>query len=328
MCAAGSDIVKATTTAPRGIARRNSFPRAAAKEIRRNWRLYLLLVIPVAILIIFSYVPMYGAQIAFRQYTPRGGFSGSKWVGMKHFIKFFNSYQFVRLLRNTVLLSLYGLIAGFPIPILLALALNNTDNIVFKKTVQMVTYAPHFISTVVMVGMLHQVFSYHYGLVNNIIRALGGTPRLFLTEPQYFRHMYVWSGIWQGMGYSSIIYISALSAIDPTLYEAAKVDGASRLQRIIHIEIPGILPTIITLLILNTGSLLSVGHEKVLLLQHTQNMETSDVISTYVYRQSFQSTIPDYSYSSAIGLFNSVTNFIIIILVNAISKRVTETSLW
>lgn len=297
-------------------------------EMRRNWRLHLLLLLPIALLIVFNYVPMYGAQIAFRDYTPRGGFVGSTWVGMKHFTRFFNSYQFVRLLRNTVLLSLYGLVAGFPIPILLAIALNNSDNIRFKKTVQMVTYAPHFISTVVLVGMLYQVFSYQYGIVNNLIRSLGGTPKLFLAEQSYFRHMYVWSGIWQGMGYSSIIYISALSSIDLSLYEAAKVDGANRFQRILHIELPGILPTIITLLILNTGSLLSVGHEKALLLQNTQNMETSDIISTYVYRLSFRSSVPNYSYSSAIGLFNSVTNFVIIILVNAISKRVTETSLW
>lgn len=297
-------------------------------ELTRRWQLYLILLIPITFLVVFSYVPMYGAQIAFRQYTAKGGITGSKWVGMKHFIKFFNSPFFVRLIRNTLFISLYGLFAGFPIPVLLAISLNNCDSTKFKKTVQMVTYAPHFISTVVMVGMLFQVFSYQYGMVNNLLDALGLERKLFMSEPQYFRHMYVWSGVWQGMGYNSIIYISALSAIDPSLYEAAKVDGANRLQRIFHIEIPGILPTIITLLILNTGSLLSVGHEKVLLMQTTQNMETSDVISMYVYRLSFQSTIPDYSYSSAIGLFNSVVNFVIIMIVNAVSKHVTETSLW
>lgn len=297
-------------------------------ELSRRWQLYLVLLIPITFLIIFSYVPMYGAQIAFRQYTAKGGITGSKWVGMKHFIKFFSSPNFARLIRNTLYISLYGLIAGFPIPVLLAISLNNCDSTKFKKTVQMVTYAPHFISTVVLVGMLFQVFSYQYGIVNNLLDAMGLERQLFMSDAKYFRHMYVWSGVWQGMGYNSIIYISALSAIDPSLYEAAKVDGASRLQRIFHIEIPGILPTIITLLILNTGSLLSVGHEKVLLLQTTQNMETSDVISMYVYRLSFKSTIPDYSYSSAIGLFNSVINFVVIILVNAVSKRVTATSLW
>ena len=211
---------------------------------------------------------------------------------------------------------------------MLALALNNVDNDHYKKTVQMVTYAPHFISTVVLVGMMSQLFSYNYGLINKVIDMLGGSRKLFLTEPQYFRHLYVWSGVWQGMGYNSIIYISALSSIDPSLYEAAKVDGASRMQRILHIEIPGILPTIITLLILNTGRLLSVGHEKVLLMQCTQNYETSDILSIYIYRMTFRGSLPDYSYTTAIGLFNSVINFVLITLVNAISKRVTETSLW
>ena len=297
-------------------------------ELTKRWQLYLLLLLPITFLVVFSYVPMYGAQISFRNYTAKGGMLGSTWVGVKQFEKFFTSPQFWRLIRNTFLLSIYGLLAGFPIPIMLALALNNVDNERYKKTVQMVTYAPHFISTVVLVGMMSQLFSYNYGLVNKVIDMLGGSRKLFLTEPQYFRHLYVWSGVWQGMGYNSIIYISALSSIDPSLYEAAKVDGANRLQRIFHIEIPGILPTIITLLILNTGRLLSVGHEKVLLMQCTQNYETSDIISIYIYRMTFQGSLPDYSYTTAIGLFNSVINFVLITLVNAISKRVTETSLW
>lgn len=277
---------------------------------------------------VFNYVPMYGAQISFRNYTAKDGILGSAWVGVKHFVKFFTSPQFWRLIRNTFVLSIYGLLAGFPIPVMLALALNNVDNEHYRKTVQMVTYAPHFISTVVLVGMMSQLFSYNYGLINKVIDTLGGSRKLFLTEPQYFRHLYVWSGVWQGMGYNSIIYISALSSIDPSLYEAAKVDGASRMQRILHIEIPGILPTIITLLILNTGRLLSVGHEKVLLMQCTQNYETSDILSIYIYRMTFKGSLPDYSYTTAIGLFNSVINFVLITLVNAISKRVTETSLW
>lgn len=301
---------------------------AVKREIGRNWQLYLLLVLPLSFLFVFHYRPMYGAQIAFRAYRAVDGIAGSAWVGVEQFAKFLSSYQFRRVLTNTLSISVYGLVAGFPIPVMLALALNNVDNQLFKKTVQMVTYAPHFISVVVVMGMLTQLFSYQYGLVNKVIRALGGDGVLFLGEARYFRSLYVWSGVWQGMGYSSIIYISALSAIDPTLYEAAKVDGATRLQRIWHIEIPGILPTIITLFILNTGGLLSVGHEKVLLLQNTLNLETSETISTYVYRLSFQSSIPDYSYSTAIGLFNSVVNFIVILSVNALSKRVTETSLW
>lgn len=301
---------------------------AAKRELERNWQLYLLLLLPLSFLFVFLYRPMYGAQIAFRSYRAVDGITGSAWVGFEQFAKFLSSYQFRRVLTNTLAISVYGLVAGFPIPVMLALALNNVDNRVFKKTVQMVTYAPHFISIVVVMGMLSQLFSYQYGLINKVIRAMGGEGVLFLGDARYFRSLYVWSGVWQGMGYSSIIYISALSAIDPTLYEAAKVDGATRIQRIWHIEIPGILPTIITLFILNTGGLLSVGHEKVLLLQNTLNLETSETISTYVYRLSFQSSIPDYSYSTAIGLFNSVVNFIVILSVNALSKRVTETSLW
>jgi len=306
----------------------NGVGRLIRDELTKRWQLYLLLLLPISFLVVFNYVPMYGAQISFRNYTAKGGILGSDWVGVKHFVRFFTSPQFWRLIRNTFVLSIYGLLAGFPIPVMLALALNNVDNDHYKKTVQMVTYAPHFISTVVLVGMMSQLFSYNYGLINKVIDMLGGSRKLFLTEPQYFRHLYVWSGVWQGMGYNSIIYISALSSIDPSLYEAAKVDGASRMQRILHIEIPGILPTIITLLILNTGRLLSVGHEKVLLMQCTQNYETSDILSIYIYRMTFRGSLPDYSYTTAIGLFNSVINFVLITLVNAISKRVTETSLW
>ncbi len=306
----------------------NGVGRLIRDELTKRWQLYLLLLLPISFLVVFNYVPMYGAQISFRNYTAKDGILGSAWVGVKHFVKFFTSPQFWRLIRNTFVLSIYGLLAGFPIPVMLALALNNVDNDHYRKTVQMVTYAPHFISTVVLVGMMSQLFSYNYGLINKVIDMLGGSRKLFLTEPQYFRHLYVWSGVWQGMGYNSIIYISALSSIDPSLYEAAKVDGASRMQRILHIEIPGILPTIITLLILNTGRLLSVGHEKVLLMQCTQNYETSDILSIYIYRMTFKGSLPDYSYTTAIGLFNSVINFVLITLVNAISKRVTETSLW
>lgn len=306
----------------------NGVGRLIRDELTKRWQLYLLLLLPISFLVVFNYVPMYGAQISFRNYTAKDGILGSAWVGVKHFVKFFTSPQFWRLIRNTFVLSIYGLLAGFPIPVMLALALNNVDNDHYRKTVQMVTYAPHFISTVVLVGMMSQLFSYNYGLINKVIDMLGGSRKLFLTEPQYFRHLYVWSGVWQGMGYNSIIYISALSSIDTSLYEAAKVDGASRMQRILHIEIPGILPTIITLLILNTGRLLSVGHEKVLLMQCTQNYETSDILSIYIYRMTFKGSLPDYSYTTAIGLFNSVINFVLITLVNAISKRVTETSLW
>ena len=298
------------------------------RSFKKYWPLYICLLLVLTYYVIFHYAPMMGIQIAFKDYSPSKGIWQSPWVGLKHFKRFFNTFDFTRILKNTVFISLYQLAVGFPIPILLALMLNELRSKAFQKTIQMVTYAPHFISTVVLVGMMSQLFSYNYGLINKVIDMLGGSRKLFLTEPQYFRHLYVWSGVWQGMGYNSIIYISALSSIDPSLYEAAKVDGASRMQRILHIEIPGILPTIITLLILNTGRLLSVGHEKVLLMQCTQNYETSDILSIYIYRMTFKGSLPDYSYTTAIGLFNSVINFVLITLVNAISKRVTETSLW
>ena len=302
--------------------------RSFGREMKRNYQLYLLLLLPLTSLIIFRYVPMYGAQIAFRYYRAADGITGSRWMGLQYFNKFISSYQFIRVLRNTLILSLYGLAAGFPIPIILALMLNNTKSAAFRKTVQMVTYAPHFISTVVIVGMISQFFSVNGGIVNRAITALGGKAKMFLGAPKAFRSLYVWSDVWQKMGYNSIIYISALSAIDPMLYEAARIDGANRLQRIFYVEIPGILPTIVTLLILNTGNILSVGHEKVLVMQNSMNIETADVISTYVYSISFQSSIPDYSYSTAIGLFNSLVNFVVIVSVNAFSRKISETSLW
>ena len=226
-------------------------------------------------------MPMYGAQIAFKDFNVLDGIWKSPWVGFDHFITFINSYQFERVLRNTLVLSLYNLIAGFPVPIILALLLNNLKNGPFKKTVQMVTYAPHFISTVVLAGIVVQFLSLEYGLVNKIIRSLGGEGIMFMGEPSMFSSIYVWSGIWQEMGWNSIIYLSALSGIDIALHEAEIVDGAGRFKRMIHIDIPGILPTIMILFILNMGRLLNVGFEKTLLLQNTMNLEASEIISTY-----------------------------------------------
>ena len=238
------------------------------KWIDKNWQLTLMVILPLSFIILFHYVPMYGIQIAFKNYRAADGIWGSKWVGFDHFIKFFKSYQFIRVTRNTIMLSLYSLIAGFPVPIILAIALNCCKNIKFKKTVQLVTYAPHFISVVVLMGMVIQILSPKYGLLNNLIKALGGEEVLFMAEGRYFRSIYVWSGIWQNMGFSAIIYISALSSVDPTLHEAAIVDGASRLKRVFYIDIPCIVPTIVILLILNLGSIMNVGLEKVLLLQN------------------------------------------------------------
>ena len=295
---------------------------------RNYWQLCLLLLIPMAFLIVFSYVPMYGLQIAFKDYKTSLGMWDSPWVGLKHFEDFFGSYQFVRVIRNTLTLSLYSLIAGFPIPIILALSLHCCLSQRFKKLVQTVTYAPYFISTVVLVGMLMQVLSPKYGIINHLIRALGGEEVLFMSEGTMFSSIYVWSGIWQSAGWSAIIYIAALSGIDPGLHEAAIVDGASRLRRIWHIDLPGILPTITIILIMNAGSLLGIGYEKVLLMQNATNLEYSEVISTYLYKVGLTASMPNYSYSTAVGLFNSVINFLILILVNSLSKRLSETSLW
>ena len=296
--------------------------------LRNKWQLCLMLLIPMGFLLLFSYVPLYGLQIAFKDYNASLGMWGSPWVGLKHFTKFFESYQFERVLRNTVLISLYTLAAGFPIPIILALSLNCCQAEKFKKVVQTVTYAPYFISTVVLVGMLMQILSPKYGMINNLIRNLGGKEILFMSEGTMFSSIYVWSGIWQTTGWSAVIYIAALSGIDPGLHEAAIVDGASRLKRIWHVDLPGILPTIVIVLIMNAGSLLNVGYEKILLMQKTTNLEFSEVISTYIYKTGLVASMPNYSYSTAVGLFNSVINFIILIVVNSLSKRLSETSLW
>lgn len=296
------------------------------RKIKVNWQLYLLLLIPLAYIIIFKYIPMYGAQIAFRDYRFIDGFAGSKWVGLKHFKQFINSPYIVRLLSNTVGISLYYLIVGFPIPIILALSLNEVDNKGFGKTIQTLTYAPYFISTVIIVSMLIQIFSPQMGVVNKAIEALGGEKVNFLGEPKLFQSMYVWSAVWQMTGYSSIIYIAALAGIDPSLHEAAVVDGASRLQRIWHINIPGILPTAIILLILNVGQIMNVGFEKVFLMQNPLNLSKSEVISTYVYKVGL--TSGQFSFSSAVGLFNSVINCILLVTVNRISKKLGQNSLW
>ena len=291
----------------------------AKKRIMRHWQLYIILLIPVVLVAIFSYGPMYGLQIAFKDYIPSYGIEGSKWVGFKHFINFINSHQFSRLIGNTITISLYSLIAGFPIPIILALALNECTSTKFKKAVQMITYAPHFISTVVMVGIILLILSPSSGIINQFIQLFGGKPIDFMAKPEWFKSIYVWSGVWQGMGYSSIIYIAALAGIDPTLHEAAIVDGASRWQRIWHVNIPGILPTVTILLIMNFGSIMSVGYEKILLMQNSLNMAKSDVISTFVYRMGLESA--QYSFSAAVGLFNAVINFILLAIVNMVAKK-------
>ncbi len=295
------------------------------KRIKKHWQLYLLLLPSLLCIIIFKYIPMYGVQIAFRNYQPAKGFMGSPWVGLKYFQDFFSSYQFSRLLINTLGISIYSLLALLPIPVILALSLNETRWKFFKKTVQTVTYAPYFISTVVLVSIIFQFLS-PYGLLNNLL-GLFGVPKIdLMANPALFKSLYVWSGVWQQAGYYAVIYLAALAGINSELYEAAWIDGASTFKKIIHIDLPGILPTIIIILILNTASILNVDYQKILLMQNQLNMEASDVISTYVYRMGLVSV--QYSYSSAIGLFNSVISMILFYGVNYLSRKYSETSLW
>ena len=289
-------------------------------------RLYLLF-LPVAVwYIIFQYVPMGGLVIAFQDFKPALGIAGSRWVGLKHFLNFFESYNFWMLIENTFTLSLYSLAVGFPIPILLALMLNEIRQARLKKAVQTILYAPHFISTVVMVGILVTMLSPSIGVVNTLRARLGLERIYFMTQPSSFRHLYVWSGVWQGMGWSSIIYISALSGVDPQTHEAAIIDGATKVQRMIHVDLPAIKPTVVMLLILQLGSLMNVGFEKVYLLKNSLNQSASAIISTYTYEVGLINS--DYGYSTAVGLFNSVINVILLVGANWFCKKVADESLF
>jgi putative aldouronate transport system permease protein len=285
-----------------------------------------MMLLPMAVIFIFSYGPMFGVQIAFKDFRARSGIWGSPWVGFVHFKNFFNSYQFGRILSNTLGISLYGLLAGFPIPIILAILVNESAHKGFKKGVQLITFAPHFISTVVMTNMILMFLSVYGGPLNNLVAALGGERIDFMARPEYFKSIFVWSNVWQGMGYSSVIYIAALSSIDPALYEAATIDGANKFQKILNIDLPSIAPTIVILLILNCGQIMNVGYEKILLMQNSLNISASDVISTYVYRVGLEQA--QYSFSAAVGLFNSVINTILLITVNQAARKLGETSLW
>ena len=304
-------------------------------KILRNYELYLFLLPAVAYIIIFHYAPMYGVQIAFKEFVATKGITGSPWIGFDHFERFFKTYQFWRVIRNTLGLSIYQLAAGFPLPIILALMLNSLANRRYRKIVQTATYAPYFISTVVLVAMLQIFLSPRSGLVNMAIQLLGGAPIHFMAKSELFKTLYVLSGIWQNTGWNAIIYIAALSGIDPELHTAAVVDGASRFKRILYIDLPGITPTAIILLILNMGHIMSIGFEKVFLMQNDLNITASEVISTYVYKVGLglggtKSTygMPDYGYSAAVGLFNSAINFTLLVITNRLSKKFTEISLW
>ncbi|WP_243767226.1 ABC transporter permease [Paenibacillus agricola] len=297
------------------------------KKMRENWELYTLLLIPFAYVLIFHYIPMTGLIIAFKNYNVVQGIFHSKWVGLAHFERFFNSYDFWNVLKNTLTLSVYNLVVGFPAPIILALCINYLPGERFKKLLQMTTYAPHFISVVVIAGILVQLLS-REGLVNNLIVLLGGQRVNLMGIPEYFQSIYVFSGVWQQAGWGSIIYLAALSGIDPQLHEAARMDGASKLRRIWHIDIPGILPTIVILLIMDIGRIMNVGFQKVLLLQNPLNVSASEVIDTYVYKVGLISGMPNFSYAAAIGLFKSLIGVILIVAVNRIARKVNNTSLW
>lgn len=295
------------------------------KDIIRNKYLYIMAIPVIIYYAIFCYGPMYGLIIAFKDFAPRNGILGSAWVGLKWFKEFFGSYYFSRIISNTLLISFYDILWGFPAPIILALMLNEIKNKFFKSTIQTVTYLPYFISLVVVCGILID-FTASKGILNDLVAVFGGERHNLLGDPNLFRTIYIGSGIWQGIGWGSIIYLAALSGIDPTLYEAGVVDGANRWKQLCHITIPGILPTIIILFILRMGSIMGVGFEKIILLYNPLTYSTADVISSFVYRKGILES--SFSYSTAIGLFNSIINFIILILANKLSSITTETSLW
>ena len=296
------------------------------KSIKRHWQLYLFAFPAVLFTAIFSYKPMYGVLIAFKNYSFRKGIWGSPWVGFRNFERVFSSYWFPVTLKNTLILSFMNLFIGFPIAIVLALLFNEVRSARYRKFVQTVSYAPHFISTVVVCGMISMFLSPSLGVVNKIINLFGHESVAFLQSPTMFKWIYTLTGIWQGVGWSSIIYFAALSSVDKSLLEAAEVDGATRFQRIIHISLPTIIPTIVTTFILQCGSILSIGYEKAYLLQNDLNLAGSEIISTYTYKVGLEQT--DFSYSTAVGLFNSVVNCIVLIIANKLSQKVTEEGLF
>lgn len=295
------------------------------KDFKLNYKLYLMVLPVIAYYILFCYKPMYGALIAFKDFTPIKGVMGSPWVGFKHFENFFSDPYFYRILKNTLVISVNSLVFGFPCPIILALLMNEISSSKFRRTMQTITYLPHFISLVVICGLIKEMTS-QGGIINTIFGAFTGDYTNMLTKSNYFVPIYVISDIWQGVGWGSIIYLAALMGVDQELYEAARIDGAGKLRQTFSITIPSIMPTIITMLILRMGNVLSVGFEKIILLYNPVIYETSDVISSYVYRVGLQEQ--NWSYSTAVGLFNSLINFILLICTNTISRKVSDTSLW
>lgn len=309
-------VINSTTTAKKGL---------KLKKIFSNYQLYLFLLPALIYFIVFHYVPMYGVLIAFKDFVATKGIIGSPWVGFKHFERFFDSYQFWSLIKNTLGLSVTQLVVGFPLPIFLALMLNQMRSEKSKRFVQTVVYAPHFISVVVLAGMIYVFFS-NNGLINNMILMFGGDPISFMAKPEWFKPLYIASGVWQETGWAAIIYLAALAGVSPELHEAAIMDGANKWQRIFHVDIPAIMPTAVILLILSVGSIMNIGFEKAYLLQTPMNQPSAEIIPTYVYKMGLQQA--QYSFAAAVGLFNAVINLILLVAVNKFAKRLSGTGLW
>lgn len=298
-------------------------------QIARNWQLYLLLLVPVVYLFVFNYMPMWNAQIAFRNFKASEGVLGSQWVGFDHFERFLESSMMPVLFKNTITISLYGLFIGMPFPVILAILIKYSPYKKLGKLVQTVTYAPHFISMVVMVGIINVVLNPRGGMISNLLGLINIPYDINLMgEASAFYHVYVWSNIWQGMGFSAVVYTAILASVDQSLHEAAMVDGASVIKRIWHIDLPCLVPQMVLMLILGMGSILNIGFEKAFLMQNSMNIGSSELISTYVYKMGVASSFPDFSYVTAIGLTQSLIAFVLVILVNQIARKVSETSLW
>jgi len=304
---------------------RSSFGKRLINDLKKNWILYAMVLPIVAYYLLFSYIPMAGVQLAFKKYLIKAGIWGSPWVGLKNFIRFFNGYNFWTLIWNTLSISLYSLVVGTVVPILFSLLINYVRAKQWKKTLQMVTYLPYFISNVVLVGMLG-IFLGDSGLINSLLQRLGLEAVPFLSSGKLFRGVYTWSGVWQSLGYSSVIYIAALSGVDPQIHEAAIVDGASIWRRIWHIDLAELKPTVLVLFILSLGNVINVGYEKVLLMQNSLNTATSEVLSTYVYKIGLINS--DYGFSTAVGLFNSIISMVLLLVANRVAKKLAGYSIW
>jgi putative aldouronate transport system permease protein len=300
--------------------------RSPLRRARLHWQLYLIILIPLIYVVVFNYVPMYGVQLAFKRFSASKGIAASPWIGFRYFQLFFTSPSSLRIIVNTLSLSFYSIAVNFVFPIILAVALNEARHDGFKRTIQMVTYAPYFISTVVMVGLILQFLDPRLGIVNKAITALGGKETNLMGDPAAFQSIYVWSGLWQSIGYTAIIYLAALASVNPELQEAALIDGCSRAQRIWNVDLPCIMPTISVMLILSFGSVMSIGFEKVFLMQNDMNLSASEIISTYVYKVGLINA--DFGFATAIGLFNSLVNVVLLLAVNGIVKKTGNPGLW